>query len=488
MHKKIRFAHLMGCFILIASLAQAQKSSFHGQHPIGKIEPRHAREIESSNWSVGAETMGRDYTVYKYWREYLGPLGVKSARLQAGWAKTESKKGVYNWAWLDEIIPDMIDQGVKPWVCLCYGNELYEGGGSRTSSSPLPSSPEALQAWDRFVQSFVSRYKKYIDEWEIWNEPQHKKITVPDYAAFVIRTAELIRKQKPTARIFALSSAGVDIKSAKGLLDILKKEDKLYLVDSITFHPYSFNPDVKNKDIAALKKIVATFSPEISVFQGENGAPSTNATYGALSGRDWSEISQAKWLLRRMLGDLGHDIRSSYFSIINMHYTTKNHTTTFTPGGELRMNSKGLIATYENKTVHHVKKSYRGYQHLTSVFDHSLVRMPDVQPKQKVDSLAVFTYQKALKKGETGYVTTLWHYHKKPGDDFLRTPVTLTFPDVGQSKLVYVDMLNGNIFKINPKHIVRSDGKITFKYIPVGDWPVLIADRRVMHWKQGGVR
>jgi len=64
---------------------------------LGIIRPRHAREIESSNWAVGAETMDRDYTIYDNWRNYLGPLGVKKARIQSGWAKTEQEKGKYDW-------------------------------------------------------------------------------------------------------------------------------------------------------------------------------------------------------------------------------------------------------------------------------------------------------------------------------------------------------------------------------------------------------
>jgi len=89
---------------------------------LGRIKPRCASEIQASNWSVGAETMDRDYTIYRNWKSYLGPLGFKKARLQAGWAKTEKEKGIYDWAWLDEIVFDMIQQGVEPWMCLSYGN------------------------------------------------------------------------------------------------------------------------------------------------------------------------------------------------------------------------------------------------------------------------------------------------------------------------------------------------------------------------------
>ena len=55
---------------------------------VGTVRARHARDITGSNWSVGAETMDRDYTVYRYYRDYLGPIGAKKARIQAGWAKT----------------------------------------------------------------------------------------------------------------------------------------------------------------------------------------------------------------------------------------------------------------------------------------------------------------------------------------------------------------------------------------------------------------
>ncbi len=98
----------------VANLGSEVNISHQGDFTyLGAIRPRHAREIESSNWSVGAETMDRDYTIYANWRNYLGSLGVKKARIQSGWAKTEQKKGQYDWAWLDEIIPDMVDQGVR---------------------------------------------------------------------------------------------------------------------------------------------------------------------------------------------------------------------------------------------------------------------------------------------------------------------------------------------------------------------------------------
>ena len=83
----------------------------------GQVQPRHARDIVSSRFSIGAETMDRDYTIYANWREYLGPLGAKRARIQSGWAKCDDGSGNYRWDWLDEIIPDMVEQGCTSPCC-----------------------------------------------------------------------------------------------------------------------------------------------------------------------------------------------------------------------------------------------------------------------------------------------------------------------------------------------------------------------------------
>lgn len=88
----------------------------------GQVQPRHARDIASNRWSIGAEAQDRDYSTYSAWRAYLGPLGVKGARLQSGWARTDRGGGVYDYGWLDPVVDDMLAQGVQPWLSLSYGN------------------------------------------------------------------------------------------------------------------------------------------------------------------------------------------------------------------------------------------------------------------------------------------------------------------------------------------------------------------------------
>src|SRR5690606_20843379 len=96
---------------------------------LGKYKPLMTREIKASTWSIGGETIDRDYTDYQSYKYYLDSLGAKRIRLQGGWAKCEKVKGQYDFAWLDAIIPDAHSRGVSPWVEFSYGNPIYEGGG-----------------------------------------------------------------------------------------------------------------------------------------------------------------------------------------------------------------------------------------------------------------------------------------------------------------------------------------------------------------------
>src|SRR5512138_2294145 len=84
-----------------------------GLRQIGTIQPRNANEIPGSNWTLGCETLDRDFADYQQYKEYIVPLGIKTIRLQGGWAKTEKVKGTYDFSWLDTIIDDARSRGLN---------------------------------------------------------------------------------------------------------------------------------------------------------------------------------------------------------------------------------------------------------------------------------------------------------------------------------------------------------------------------------------
>jgi hypothetical protein len=170
-----------------------------GLKEIGRLAVRDAKDIKSSKWSIGCETLDRDYADWDAYKAFLGPLGAKHGRLLSGWAKTEQEKGKYDFSWLDPQVREMAAMGIKPWICLSYGNPEWGSDfrlGMRVKQ--VTGNPEAFDAWIRYCTACVERYKDVVDEWEIWNEPFNQG---PEYAEIFYRTAKAIRSVQPSAKI-----------------------------------------------------------------------------------------------------------------------------------------------------------------------------------------------------------------------------------------------------------------------------------------------
>ena len=447
---------------LIIYAAPAQDIPFS---KIGEVKARDASQIEASNWGVGAETMDRDYTIYKNWKEYLAPLGVKKARLQSGWAKTEKETGRYDFAWLDSIVYDINAQDVEPWINICYGNPIYADGGGIRLGATMPKAPQTINAYKKYAELVVTRYKDVVDEWEIWNEGVRHDNSMDDYLAIFVPTAEAIKAIQPEAKILGLASAGIKPEHGEEFCAKLQAMGKLHLVDEITYHPYSKNPDAVYDEVAKLRANVKKYSDRIKIRQGENGAPSEYRDTKALSQYDWTELSQAKWALRRLLGDLGRDIESSYFAIMDMNYPDE-------------INRKGLLHATEEQTVGHVKPAYYAVQHLTSIFDNTLQKIENyAYQANNQQSMSVFAYEN---KYTNQQVVTIWFDGDIPSDSNEKTKIDFTFYQGQFTDPVYVDLRTGDVYEIPAKNRSQKGSTYTFEDIPVYDSPVLIADKSLV--------
>lgn len=457
---------------------------------IGTLKPRSTNEIESSNWLLGCETLDRDFADYDQYKEYLAPLGIKLLRLQAGWAKTEKARGVYDFTWLDKIIDDATGRGLKPWLQTSYGNTIYAGGGGANLGDGIPTSKVALQAWDRWVAAMVTRYKDKVKDWEVWNEPNFGDNTInsPEMIAeFNIRTAEIIRMIQPGARISGLSMGHISIDYAGRFFKYISDRGKMGLFDNMTYHDYFYNPDANYRHVEEFRSLLWKYAPGMQIRQGENGAPSAGGSgRGALWDYDWSEFTQAKWNTRRMLGNLGNDIECSVFGIIEMAYNS---------GPISRMNYKGIIKSDSLKRVVRPKIAYYAIQNVTSVFDNSLERIKDLsftyniagarqdehKYSQSTDrSLAVYGYSHKSTKRQ---VYTIWMDENIPTDSKNMKLQTFSFSNGNFDTPVFVDIVSGTVYEISSSDWSKKGNTYTFKNIPVYDSPILIIDKSLIIMK-----
>lgn len=434
---------------------------------IDTIRPKEAKDIVASNWSVGAEMMDRDFTIYKYWKEYIGKLGVKKARVQSGWAKTEKVKGIYNWQWLDEIIYDLANQKVEPWIDLCYGNSIYSDGGGTLLNAYIPKSQEGINAWKNYVRAIVQRYADFVTDWEIWNEPNYR-ISAEDYAEFLILTSEIIRNEDLKANIigFAIGS-GVEYKYVDNVMQILQNKGKIDVIDEISHHRHIQIPENRSSE-EELEKVVRKYSNKIKIRQGEAGCPSEFSTQFALNNYQWTEYSQAKHILRRLLTDLGHDKPSCCFTIMDAKDVHKG------------WNRKGLLKSKENQTVEYPKPAYFAMQHLTALFDNTIIRNNKFTYTSKIpDSckLSIYGYNRIE---DNTSVITIWQQGKIPTDDNTYILCNFTFPQAKFKKPIFINLISGYVYEIPKDDWSVDNNKYMFKNMPIYDYPIVIADLSII--------
>jgi hypothetical protein len=313
----------------------------------------------------------------------------------------------------------------------------------------------------------ATRYKGKVRDWAMWNEPDINKQHKPaDIAAFNIRTAEIIRRVIPDARIAGLSLASSSPTLLDSCLTALAAQDKVDLFHWFIYHGYSHNPDHSYKNVEELKATLARYSSQAKMRQGENGCPSELTTRFALSKHPWTEYSQAKWDLRRMMGDLGHDVESAVFTICDFNHTGRE------------INRKGLLHATADKQVDGIKLAYYSVQNCVAVFDDTLERV-------KEPVIAV-TYDKpttcfAYRSKETGHnLIVLWDSSERPSDSFVTHPAQVEIKDLAIREPVWIDLVSGRVYEL-PTDRVEQDGQSTrFKDIPLYDAPVLIAEKAIV--------
>jgi len=442
---------------------------------IGTLKPRSTKQIESSRITVGCETLDRNHTVWDNYKAYLPSLGVKKIRLQAGWAKCEKVKGVYDWQWLDEIIDFAVANHIEPWLETSYGNPIYEGGGGTNLLNSLMTSPEAYAAWDKWVEALVLRYKDRVKEYEIWNEPDHpgQKIAPETTAELNIRTAGIIKKNQPGAKIAGLAFASnSNMDYLDRFLKVIADQGKLDLFQWISYHSYTLPPEAayNDKRVLGLKKVIEKYSKNILLRQGENGAPSTYIPSFALDKYYWTEYTQAKYDMRRLLGDLGHDIETSVFTIIDIYYNWGNNNAV--------LNTKGLIQSDITMAAIRPKVAYYAVQNLASIFDNSLELTSNFSYKTNAkESMSIFGYQQKNTKKQ---LVTLWMDSQTPTNSFATTPTEITIENVNFNNPVWVDLMTGHVYEIPKKDWSKSGNSYTFKQIPVYDSPILIVEKSIV--------
>jgi polysaccharide biosynthesis protein PslG len=445
-----------------------------GLHVTGRLKPLHSKAIKASPLSIGFETLDRRQFDPTRTYEHLGKLGVKWARAQTGWCRCETVKGRYDFRWLDEVADGLLAQGIEPWFSLSYGNQFYTTEARNVSAvgfCPMFTA-EARDGWAHFVDAISSHFAGRVKAWEIWNEPNTDtfwrpgKANAAAYVELAKFTAPLVRRRIPDAKIVGLALAGCN----EEFLEEALKAGLTDFVDRISFHPYGGVPEHSEAFVAKARQLLGDRCEKIKLWQGECGAQSDPASVGGAdkNKKKVSEISQARWLLRRILTDLRDDLElTSYFTTVDLsHYNWGDGPTDYDQ-------TMGVLRGSDYSP----KPSYYAYQSLCSMFDAQtklnghLEVAPNGAADRRLKTAGFVRNGRAL---YSYWLATDLLDAITPGTISLRLP---TPAHATIERPVLIDPLSQRVYDL--KCTAKADG-LALSDVPLFNYPLIITDRTVV--------
>ena len=469
---------------------------------IGQITPKKSSEIRHSRIGLGFEKLDRDVFDPKKAYPFVPLSGVKWARLQSGWQKTERVKGVYDFQWLDDIVDNMIAAGVEPWICLCYGNDLYTDYAAQYFGAvgcPPTRTPEEREGWANYVKAAVSHFKGRVHYWEVWNEPDGKWCwkTGPDpkeLGEFTIATAKACKEADPTCEVigFVLCKFGNFVAedgttASQSFIEALAETGCCEYLDGISYHAYMTEEDGFLEAYRVQDEIRRKYNPKLKIFQGESGTQSRSDGMGALRGGAWTELKQSKYLLRHLIVDLGLGVEfTSYFSCMDMIEALNGLTgqvNTYLDYGYFGVVGADFDENGVASGEYTPKMSFKALQNLCSVFcnEYQAAKLP-VTP--------VVEYSPRMLANDFDFANARWYGFTKPNGssaicywnptniltETYEGTISIRVPEYRfASEIALVDLLDGSIYKI-PEEMIAHEPNVTLKlsHLPIFDHPMML--------------
>ena len=457
---------------------------------MGKIATKTALDVKKTPFGIGFEKLDRDVFDPEKAYDKISKVGAKWVRLQSGWQRTEKEEGVYDFAWLDTIVDNLIERGMTPWLCLCYGNGLYDDFAKEifgAAGCPPIYDDRQRTAWKNYVAATVKHFKGRIEYYEVWNEPDgiwcwKKGINATELGEFTVATADAIRSADSCAKVIG----GVVWDRRLGYICEALATGMGKKIDAISFHEYTPNEQRVYERVESLRALGRMYNPDMQIIQGESGSQSKSTGQGALRGGAWTEKKQAKQLLRHALADVKSRVMfSSYFSCMDMIEALNGKAgdvASYLDYGYFGLLSADFDENGFSTGEYTPKMSYYAYQNLCAMIcdDFAVAELPVlITPagnsrrnqgpdftKSNIDTVGI-----RKPNGSSAYF--YWYT-----SDIMTTEVEGTtsleiYDPTGTVKLI--DVMDGSVYPI-PEDMIENlpGGCRKINFLPVKDYPMAL--------------
>ncbi len=457
---------------------------------IGKVKPVALDAKKCDKFGIGLEKLDRDVFDPEKTYDKIAALGTKYVRLQSGWMRTEKEEGVYDFAWLDSIVDNLLVRGMQPWFCLCYGNPLYTERAKTVFGGvgcPPIATERERDAWAKYCQATALHFRGRVSIFEVWNEPDgvwcwKHGVSGKEYGEFCMATGKAVKEVCPEAKIYGGSYCMWD-SGFKWLEEALQTGMYKY-IDAITYHEYTIHEEHVFERVASLKALLARYG-NIGIVQGESGSPSSSKGFGAMRRGSFTPEKQAKLVLRRQIVDLMTGVEfSSQFTTVDMVEALGG--TTGNVASYLDYGYFGLLAALFDENGRSIgeyepKMSYYAYQNFCGVFgegaevcDLPLLYLPKYTERQyAMDLKRVELINSGFKKSNGSYAYAYWKPSHLLSTSFEGTVSFQVSGLAGDVRLV--DLMSGKVYEFPPELMEDiGNGVKWFHHIPVKDYPLMI--------------
>lgn len=453
-----------------------------------KINPSEFQSLQS-HASVGFECLDRELYDPERCYDLLQQAGVKYARVQTGWNRCETEKGVYNFEWLDDIVDNLLQRGIQPWFNVGFGNILYMPN-SKTPSAvgqvPICYGAEVMQVWKNYVAALAKHYAGRITHYEIWNEPDISDFWAPgssnpeEYAQLINETGAVILKENANAKIGACMSdafASEFLHFKDYLFKLAKKVQKL---DFFSYHRYNSRADVDLlQNVSYMRKIFAFNGlPEVEIWGGECGYASyLPKGHIILNEKPSSEQQQAVSLLRYFVTDAAAGCRlTSFFMVVDLiqkvYQTARQNNTNPARSGIL--NGLSYTPKMAYTALANISNILNGEFTISNRFIALCTRYtkPYVNMPQQ-------PFCAAFEKNGKPFYAYYYPTYIEDECGLFKTPVAVhlqnLYPGDALHNPVAVDSLTGKVYKPDLK--TDYDGLTVLEGLPVAEYPIFILEQ-----------
>ena len=454
----------------------------------GKVTAKNSADIKDSRFGLGMEKLDRDAFDPEKVYDKVSALGVKWIRIQSGWQKTEKTEGVYDFTWLDSQVDNLLKRGLKPWLCLCYGNCLYDDLAKQYFGAvgcPPIRTERAYNAWLKYVDATVKHFASRIEYYEVWNEPEGVWTWRPapnakEYAEFCIKTANAVKNADPAAKVIT----GSHYEDSLRFFNDEFLAGTLSVSDAVTFHSYNYDENYTIQRVKALKELMALYGGKAEIIQGESGSQSKSGGSGALHWIRTTQDMQTKQILRHTMADILAGCKfTSIFSCVDMaENLDAKEGAPITCCGYFGL----LGADFDPSTGrlvgdYYEKPSYYAFQNLCSVFDENVepVQLPVIfTPNNSLrlhgrDCETRDIICGGLRKANGAVAFIYWNSTEMITVKDYEGSVTFELTGLtGDVRLI--DPMDGNIYELGDDVVSKYDHLYSFKNLPIKDYPLIL--------------